>query len=92
MGTNIVLLVGNLGADPETRTGSNDTTITTFSVGTNRPARNSEGKTYKDANDYLLEPDRQDTLKYTPGFAGCRDTTPYHYGRNITKKWRKIAA
>ena len=55
MSTNIVLLVGNLGNDPETRTGSNDTTITTFSVGTSRPARNSEGKTFKDANGYTVK-------------------------------------
>ena len=55
MSTNIVLLVGNLGGDPETRTGSNDTTITTFSVGTSRPSRNSDGKTYKDANGYTVK-------------------------------------
>ena len=55
MSTNIVLLVGNLGNDPETRTGSNDTTITTFSVGTSRPARNSDGKTFKDANGYTVK-------------------------------------
>ena len=55
MSTNIVLLVGNLGNNPEVRTGSNDTTITNFSVGTSRPARNSEGKTYKDANGYTVK-------------------------------------
>lgn len=55
MSTNIVLLVGNLGNGPETRTGSNDTTITTFSVGTSRPARNSEGKTYKDAQGFTVK-------------------------------------
>ena len=55
MSTNIVLLVGNLGNDPETRTGSNETTITTFSVGTSRPARNSEGKTFKDANGFTVK-------------------------------------
>lgn len=55
MSTNIVLLVGNLGSDPETRTGSNDTTITTFSVGTSRPARNSDGKTFKDANGFTVK-------------------------------------
>ena len=55
MSTNIVLLVGNLGNDPETRTSSNDTTITTFSVGTSRPARNSEGKTFKDANGFTVK-------------------------------------
>ena len=55
MSTNIVLLVGNLGNDPEVRTSSNDTTITMFSVSTSRPARNSDGKTYKDANGYTVK-------------------------------------
>lgn len=55
MSTNIVLLVGNLGNDPEPRTGSNETTITSFSVGTSRPARNSEGKTYKDASGFTVK-------------------------------------
>ena len=46
--TNIVLLVGNLGADPELRSASGGTDIASFSVGTSRPKRDSEGKTYKD--------------------------------------------
>ena len=46
--TNTVILVGNLGADPETRSTRNDTTITNFSVGTSRPKRDSEGKVLKD--------------------------------------------
>jgi single-strand DNA-binding protein len=45
--TNIVLLVGNLGGDPETRTTSNGTDITTISIGTSRPKRDTEGKTFK---------------------------------------------
>src|SRR4051812_29542590 len=39
--TNIVLLVGNLGADPELRSASNGTDIASFSVGTSRPKRDS---------------------------------------------------
>jgi single-strand DNA-binding protein len=39
--TNTVLLVGNLGADPETRSTRGDTTITSLSVGTSRPKRDS---------------------------------------------------
>ena len=35
--TNTVLLVGNLGADPETRSTRGDTKITSFSLGTSRP-------------------------------------------------------
>ena len=46
--TNTVLLVGNLGADPETRSTRGDTTITSISVGTSRPKRDSEGKVLKD--------------------------------------------
>ena len=47
--TNTVILVGNLGADPETRSTRGDTTITNISVGTSRPKRDGEGKVLKDA-------------------------------------------
>jgi single-strand DNA-binding protein len=53
--TNIVLLVGNLGADPESRTTSGGTDITTISVGTSRPKRDSEGKTFKDASGFTAK-------------------------------------
>jgi single-strand DNA-binding protein len=52
--TNIVLLVGNLGADPETRSSAN-THVATFSLGTSRPKRDSEGKTYKDASGFTAK-------------------------------------
>jgi single-strand DNA-binding protein len=52
--TNTVLLVGNLGADPETRSSGN-TDIATFSLGTSRPKRDSEGKTYKDASGFTAK-------------------------------------
>lgn len=42
--TNIVLLVGNLGADPELRTTTGGTGIATFNLGTSRPRRDSEGR------------------------------------------------
>ncbi len=50
--TNIVILVGNLGADPELRSANNGTDIASFSLGTSRPKRDSEGKTYKDASGF----------------------------------------
>ena len=52
--TNTVLLVGNLGADPDTRSSGN-TDIVTFSLGTSRPKRDSEGKTYKDSSGFTAK-------------------------------------
>jgi single-strand DNA-binding protein len=53
--TNIVLLVGNLGADPELRAGAGDIDIASFSLGTNRPRRDSEGRTFKDESGYTAK-------------------------------------
>ena len=53
--TNIVILVGNLGADPQSRTTNSGTDVTTFSLGTSRPKRDSEGKTYKDASGFTAK-------------------------------------
>ena len=53
--TNIVILVGNLGADPQSRTTSGGIDVTTFSLGTSRPKRDSEGKTYKDASGFTAK-------------------------------------
>jgi single-strand DNA-binding protein len=53
--TNIVLLVGNLGADPELRTSANGTDIATFSLGTSRPKRDAEGKTFKDESGFTAK-------------------------------------
>lgn len=52
--TNIVILVGRVARDPETRTTANDTSITTLSLVTDRPAR-KDGKTYKDENGYTAK-------------------------------------
>ena len=46
--TNIALIVGRLARDPETRETSGGTTVTQISVVTDRPARDKDGKTYKD--------------------------------------------
>ena len=53
--TNIVLLVGNLGAEPELRSTNGGTDVATFSLGTSRPKRDSEGKTYKDASGFTAK-------------------------------------
>ncbi|WP_375272275.1 single-stranded DNA-binding protein [Sphingomonas sp.] len=53
--TNTVLLVGNLGTDPETRSTRSETRVTTLSLGTSRPKRDHEGKTFKDANGYTAK-------------------------------------
>jgi single-strand DNA-binding protein len=53
--TNIVILVGNLGADPQSRTTNSGTDVTTFSLGTSRPKRDSEGKTYKDTSGFTAK-------------------------------------
>ncbi len=53
--TNIVILVGNLGADPQSRTTSGGTDVATFSLGTSRVKRDSEGKTYKDESGFTAK-------------------------------------
>ena len=53
--TNIVLLVGNLGADPELRSTNGGTDIATFNLGTSRPKRDSEGKTFKDESGFTAK-------------------------------------
>ena len=53
--TNIVILVGNLGADPQSRTTTGGTDVSTFSLGTSRPKRDSEGKTYKDESGFTAK-------------------------------------
>ena len=52
---NLVILAGNVGATPETRTTQGGTTITQFSLATSRPTRDSEGKIMKDSDDRRIE-------------------------------------
>jgi len=52
--TNLVILVGRIARDPETRTTNGGTSITSISVVTDRPAR-KDGKTYKDENGYTAK-------------------------------------
>ena len=53
--TNIVILVGNLGADPQSRTTNSGVDVATFNLGTSRPKRDSEGKTYKDERGFTAK-------------------------------------
>ena len=53
--TNIVVLVGRVTRDPESRETNGGTTVTNLSVVTDRPARNSEGKTYKDEKGFTVK-------------------------------------
>ncbi|QQV79407.1 single-stranded DNA-binding protein (plasmid) [Sphingomonas aliaeris] len=45
---NLVILAGNVGATPETRSTQGGTKITQFSLATSRPKRDSEGKVLKE--------------------------------------------
>ena len=53
--TNIVLLVGNLGGDPELRSTNGGTDVASFSLGTSRVKRDSEGKTFKDESGFTAK-------------------------------------
>ena len=53
--TNIVHLVGNLGADPEGRVTPAGTDVATFSLGTSRPKRDTDGKTFKDDSGFTAK-------------------------------------
>jgi single-strand DNA-binding protein len=52
---NLVILAGNVGATPETRTTQGGTKITQFSLATSRPKRDSDGKTMKDGEGRRVE-------------------------------------
>mgnify|MGYP000859468261 CR=1 FL=1 len=51
---NIVILAGNIGQDPESRTTQGGTRITHFTLATSRP-RYSEGKVLRDDNGYRVQ-------------------------------------
>ena len=52
---NLVILAGNVGNAPETRTTQSGTQITNLSLATSRPKRDSEGKYMKDENGHRIE-------------------------------------
>ena len=51
---NIVILAGNIGQQPETRTTQGGTSITHFTLATSRP-RYAEGKVLRDENGYRVQ-------------------------------------
>ncbi|MGV6876563.1 single-stranded DNA-binding protein [Pseudochelatococcus sp. B33] len=51
---NIVILAGNIGQTPETRTTQGGTSITHFTLATSRP-RYSEGRVVRDENGYRVQ-------------------------------------
>jgi len=51
---NIVILAGNLGRDPETRTTQGNTRITHFTLATSRP-RYADGKVLRDEKGYRVQ-------------------------------------
>ena len=53
--TNIVILTGRIARDPETRETKSGTSVTGITVVTDRPARDKDGKTYKDENGYTAK-------------------------------------
>jgi single-strand DNA-binding protein len=53
--TNIVLLVGYLGTDPDVRSTSGGSEVTSFSLGTSRPRRDGEGRTFKDESGFTAK-------------------------------------
>ena len=53
--TNIAILTGRIARDPETRETTSGTTITGITVVTDRPARDKDGKTYKDENGFTAK-------------------------------------
>ncbi|RVT90318.1 single-stranded DNA-binding protein [Sphingomonas crocodyli] len=52
---NLVILAGNVGAEPETRTTGSGANITSFTLATSRPKRDSEGKILKDDDGRTVE-------------------------------------
>ena len=53
--TNIAILPGRIARDPETRETKGGTNVTGITVVTDRPARDKDGKTYKDENGYTAK-------------------------------------
>ncbi len=53
--TNIAILTGRIARDPDTRETKGGTNVTGITVVTDRPARDKDGKTYKDESGYTAK-------------------------------------
>ncbi len=78
--TNIVLLVGTLGGNPELRSTSGGTDVTSFSLGTSRPKRDSEGKTFKDESGFTAKDTEWHRVTC---FNGLGRTVAQHAGKGM---------
>ena len=68
---NLVILAGNVGAMPETRTTQGGTRITHFSLATSRPKRDSNGKILRDDNNRRLEDTEWHRITCFNGIGKC---------------------
>ena len=76
---NIVILAGNIGQDPESRTTQGGTNITHFTLATSRP-RYSEGKVVRDEQGYRV----QDTEWHrVTAFNGLGKTVQEHCAKGM---------
>ena len=84
--TNIVLLAGNVGNDPETATTYGGTNITAFRLATSRPRR-VDGKGVKGENGYADQDTERHPIKC---FNGLADTVQKHCtkGMKVTIRGR----
>jgi len=73
--TNLVILSGRLGADPEIRTTQAGKKIATVSVATSKPRRDSEGQMMKDEAGNVLENTEWHRVTMFNGLAGLAQNT-----------------
>jgi len=52
---NLAILNGRVGAEPTSRTTASGTTVSTFSLATSKPRRDSEGRVMKDERGYTVD-------------------------------------
>lgn len=75
---NLVILAGNVGTEPETRSTRGGTSVTQFTLATSRPKRDSDGKILKDNNGYRIEDTEWHRITC---FNGLGKTVAEHVGK-----------